>query len=372
MSGQIISIRLIVLAAPFLVWGVGIAAPETSARADDCITAPNSAGPKGSHWYYKTDRQKRRKCWFLRPPGQLTLHTVAYASPEMAPTKSAGSVETSATASAGAPISNSAGNNAPSLPPPNTQAAPTGSAPTHESVQQRIQEESVATSTQEAPAPQASASSQTGAKAPTTGPSAALVWPDPPAVATVEAQKPNLVPSDEPADSFPPAVDAQVSHDSEGTTRGDASSTTVAGIATFPAVSLAKILLVMAVGLTAAGFLYTSMIKFSTVRGRRLIIDHSHSKWIDDRQAHEPRDDGLQPEFANEQDQSIGDLHPSLVPATSGYGARRPLRADHEYRYNTSRKGAASHITDNVSERENKLAKMIREIDQLLQSSKGA
>lgn len=342
MSGQIISIRLIVLAAPFLVWGVGIAAPETSARADDCITAPNSAGPKGSHWYYKTDRQKRRKCWFLRPPGQLTLHTVAYASPEMAPTKSAGSVETSATASAGAPISNSAGNSAPSLPPPNTQAAPTGSAPTDESVQQRIQKESVATSTQEAPAPQASASSQTVAKAPTTGPSAALVWPDPPAVAMVEAQKPNLVPSDEPADSFPPAV------------------------------TLAKIFLVIAVGLTAAGFLYTSMIKFFTVRGRRIIIDHSQSKWIDDRQAHEPRDDGLQPEFANEQDQSIGDLHPSLVPATSGYGARRPLRADHEYRYNTSRKGAASHITDNVSEHENKLAKMIREIDQLLQSSKGA
>jgi len=158
----------------------------------------------------------------------------------------------------------------------------------------------------------------------------------------VEAQKPNLVPSDEPADSFPPAV------------------------------MLAKIFLVIAVGLTAAGFLYTSMIKFSTVRGRRIIIDHSQSKWIDDRQAHEPRDDGLQPEFANEQDQSIGDLHPSLVPATSGYGARRPLRADHEYRYNTSRKGAASHITDNVSEHENKLAKMIREIDQLLQSSKGA
>lgn len=263
MSGQIISIRLIVLAAPFLVWGVGIAAPETSARADDCITAPNSAGPKGSHWYYKTDRQKRRKCWFLRPPGQLTLHTVAYASPEMAPTKSAGSVETSATASAGAPISNSAGNSAPSLPPPNTQAAPTGSAPTDKSVQQRIQEESVATSTQEAPAPQASASSQTGAKAPTTGPSAALVWPDPPAVAMVEAQKPKLVPSDEPADSFPPAV------------------------------TLAKIFLVIAVGLTAAGFLYTSMIKFSTVRGRRIIIDHSQSKWIDDRQAHEPRDDGL-------------------------------------------------------------------------------
>jgi hypothetical protein len=35
------------------------------------------------------------------------------------------------------------------------------------------------------------------------------------------------------------------------------------------------------------------MIKFSTVRGRRIIIDHSQSKWIDDRQAHEPRDDGL-------------------------------------------------------------------------------
>ena len=33
--------------------------------ADDCITESNLVPPKGSRWYYHSDRATNRKCWFL-------------------------------------------------------------------------------------------------------------------------------------------------------------------------------------------------------------------------------------------------------------------------------------------------------------------
>ena len=41
-----------------LAWCAGVGVPTTVARADDCLTAPNSPAPEGSHWYYQTDRAK--------------------------------------------------------------------------------------------------------------------------------------------------------------------------------------------------------------------------------------------------------------------------------------------------------------------------
>ena len=41
-----------------------------SVRAADCIAGPNSHAPQGSHWYYRIDRVKQRKCWYFRPQGQ--------------------------------------------------------------------------------------------------------------------------------------------------------------------------------------------------------------------------------------------------------------------------------------------------------------
>src|SRR4051812_38676107 len=31
----------------------------------DCVAAPGSSTPQGSHWYYRTDRATQRKCWYL-------------------------------------------------------------------------------------------------------------------------------------------------------------------------------------------------------------------------------------------------------------------------------------------------------------------
>jgi hypothetical protein len=55
------------------------------------------------------------------------------------------------------------------------------------------------------------------------------------------------------------------------------------------------------------------------------------------------------------------------VPAAGDYSARRPFRAD-----NARGKGSVSQFTDEVSGRENALAQLIRDLDQMLQSRKGA
>jgi hypothetical protein len=45
---------------------VTTAAPFDHARADDCLAAPNSTAPKGSHWYYHLNRATQQKCWYVR------------------------------------------------------------------------------------------------------------------------------------------------------------------------------------------------------------------------------------------------------------------------------------------------------------------
>lgn len=40
------------------------------AHASTCNAAPKPAAPAGSHWYYRTDRDSSRKCWYLASPGQ--------------------------------------------------------------------------------------------------------------------------------------------------------------------------------------------------------------------------------------------------------------------------------------------------------------
>jgi hypothetical protein len=56
--------------------------PNGSARAaDDCLAAPNSQPPQGSHWYYRIDGAKQRHCWYLGPEGQK----VHRAEPEVQP-----------------------------------------------------------------------------------------------------------------------------------------------------------------------------------------------------------------------------------------------------------------------------------------------
>src|SRR5512143_911469 len=104
MSGQIPTpIRSIALVALFLACSVGIGVPTNIARADDCLAAPNSAAPAGSHWYYYTDPARHRKCWFLRAKDQSTQQPAAQTQPEAAADTIA--EEEPATASVSTPMS---------------------------------------------------------------------------------------------------------------------------------------------------------------------------------------------------------------------------------------------------------------------------
>ncbi len=64
--------------------------PDNSARAaGDCLTAPDSQAPQGSHWYYRSDHAKQRHCWYLGPESQRVSHTKPDAQPAARPLASA-------------------------------------------------------------------------------------------------------------------------------------------------------------------------------------------------------------------------------------------------------------------------------------------
>lgn len=45
--------------------------------ADECIVKPNSEPPQGKHWYYQTDRESKRQCWYLGPAGATVRRSAA-------------------------------------------------------------------------------------------------------------------------------------------------------------------------------------------------------------------------------------------------------------------------------------------------------
>lgn len=99
--------------AALLLSGIVLGRPIDSARADDsCVTAPGTASPEGQHWYYRTDRVKHRKCWYLHATVPLPSH--AAAKPPAAPSESVLPVATPQSHSAATPQTT----NAPPAPQP--------------------------------------------------------------------------------------------------------------------------------------------------------------------------------------------------------------------------------------------------------------
>jgi hypothetical protein len=66
-SPTVLNAVVALVVVPAIAVGIGIG----QARADDCLAAPNVAAPSGQHWYYRIDRVKRRKCWYLHAPLRL-------------------------------------------------------------------------------------------------------------------------------------------------------------------------------------------------------------------------------------------------------------------------------------------------------------
>jgi len=81
-------VRLIPVVAmlPVAFWngsmGIGTARAEEKRAEENCLAAPNTLAPQGSHWYYRTDHVKQRKCWYLRTEGPAIQEQAAQEQPE--------------------------------------------------------------------------------------------------------------------------------------------------------------------------------------------------------------------------------------------------------------------------------------------------
>jgi hypothetical protein len=313
----------IALVASLLIAAAGVTAPAATTRADDCLTAPNSRAPQGSHWYFHMDRATQRKCWHVRAPGQPVPQALAATTGSATPMHS-----TPAPAGPSLPDVN-----APPSPRAQTSAvkpipAPVRGGTTDKTIQQSAQEENSA-STPVAPAPQTSTLSETSPQA---AAPPAVTWPDAAvALAAVKAPEPIAVPTDARADF--------VSDDAETTARR-AEPTNNGGVPLiiFP---------VLALGLVAVGMLSRVVVKVAAARRRRTITDHPEPDGVEDQHQHDWRGD-------HDPHRSVvkgQELH-SLVLAVSDPG---PLRND----------DGASQIT---KERRDKLVQFCRDIERMLES----
>jgi hypothetical protein len=213
----------IALVATLLVWwcaGVGVL--TNTASADDCLAEPNSPAPAGSHWYYHLDRATQRKCWYIHAKDQPVRPAAAQATSDPASLTPAAPIplEKPAPESASDPMSISPGDSAPTLPRVEVpavkpQRASVSGAATDQTAQQGAQETpqtSPALSIQ-APAPQASQSSQT----------------------SDQGEERTAPPSDSPTEFIQPTADntagTSVSDDAKSTARDGGSTANAAGTA---------------------------------------------------------------------------------------------------------------------------------------------
>jgi hypothetical protein len=57
--------------------------PTPLYAADECLSGPKGAAPKGSHWHYRVDRATRKNCWYVRAEGKQRPSTSSAAAPAL-------------------------------------------------------------------------------------------------------------------------------------------------------------------------------------------------------------------------------------------------------------------------------------------------
>ncbi|WP_348522525.1 hypothetical protein [Bradyrhizobium iriomotense] len=71
----------------------GQAAQSAASAADDCLTSPKATAPDGQHWYYRLERDTKRKCWYLREEGAKVAKSAQSTAPVQKPDTPARSVQ---------------------------------------------------------------------------------------------------------------------------------------------------------------------------------------------------------------------------------------------------------------------------------------
>jgi hypothetical protein len=217
----------IAVAVALLISGISLDLQADSARANDCVTAPNASAPQGQHWYYRIDRSSHRKCWYLHATLPV-LHRAVITRAERyrLPTH------------AGVAASGNLVESAPRLPEFRTLA-------------ERLHSVLFASVTSEAPSQQ---------------------------IAQEESDAPSIPPQSS-ADSLRPDAGTYVSNDAEG---GAAQRSVPVGKAG-AAGALRLILFLLVPGLAVAGFLVPVVIRVVSVRP----IDVPETAWIEHQFSHE-------------------------------------------------------------------------------------
>src|SRR6476660_2883243 len=204
-GGRMVSRRVpslsksIVLAISFLTLGAGAGAPGNSLHAEECLSAPDSPSPQGTHWRYRLDWPTQRKCWYLGAPARSLRRAAAAtpATPVLFGRRQSVDVPPKSVDPADAASPSSHVDMLPIDPPTSGGITARGG----RLLQQSVPEDISAPGPIGTPVPQASTLSQSGNEVggPVLAPTA---WPDPvPTGVAAQAQKPIASPANMPADS---------------------------------------------------------------------------------------------------------------------------------------------------------------------------
>jgi hypothetical protein len=231
---QIGSMMATMLAALLAALVIPISPGGSAHEVEDCIEAPSSPPPQGSHWYYRTDRVKQRKCWYLGPEGKRIQNAAPHVQQ---------------TASSRAPVeAETAGDRLEPALQPETQTTATWRATT---VRETIQEDA-----------------------------SAVRWPHPPQLTGVMEHGGAAMSS--PALQEHASMAAQEIDAEEKT---QAHAPLAAGLETpgselvAPLSLLLRVLLVVGGALALAGILLNAVFNIAFARRRRVIVDQSGADW---------------------------------------------------------------------------------------------
>lgn len=364
----------LVLVTALFLGGAVTGETADTARADDCVAAPNSAASGGSHWYYRVDRASQRKCWYLRATDQPAQHTAAKRTSDTAspttttarekPAIDSASAPTSmnpggstevpvprikpqgtlvgtattvepaqksakqripaqstelATASASAPMPTAPDDTTPSLRGVMVPSAQMSGATTDQSVRLSAQTGSAASSITNAPAAQPSLSSQINNQGVVTALATNPAWPDP-RIGLDKTPEPTAPPSE--AQAVQPAMEA-TPNDADGTAQATTSATNTGVTASLTSAQIA-IFAVAALGLVVAGFLLRIVVKIFVGRRHRIAVDHHDFDLVNDRHAHALPDD----QIVDQRDGLTDYLQRSNKATASKSGSRRPSQVN--------------------------------------------
>jgi hypothetical protein len=369
----------IVLATALLLWGMSMGGTAGTAGAVDCLVAPNSPAPEGSHWYYHMDQANQRKCWYLRATDQPAQRTVAQRTFDTAAPTASTALENSATDPVSAPTSTKREDSiavpsprvmpqpalvstattaepaqksaekrshAPSTKPSTAsasapmptasddstaqhlrgatvQSAPMRGATTDQSVWPSVQNGSAVSSITDTPAAQLRLSPQINDQNVATAPPASPAWPSPP-TGVDKTQEPTAPPSDAQAEAVQPTKDAKATNDVEGAAQAS-TSTTNTGVAASHASTPVAIFPVVALGLVVAGFLLRIVVKVFIERRHRITVDHHDFDRINDPHPHQSANEQI-----DQHDRLTDYIQRSSRAVASKPGPRRLSQVDDE------------------------------------------